>query len=159
MIQSGNWRGARDVVIQSGNWKGARDVVIQSGNWRVACDTVWELGVHFIQPGNWRGARDAGNSLVKPIIQHEKNCGTGLVPVPNRTGTGPEPDRNRTGTGPEPDRNRTGTGPEPVPAQIPPEPEFRSGLNINQKRVNRYIFLNNSPILYFKGFIYLILLI
>ena len=30
MIQSGNWRGACDVVIQSGNWSGARD-------------TVWEL--------------------------------------------------------------------------------------------------------------------
>ena len=30
-------------VIQSGNWRGARDVVIQSGNWRVARNTVWKL--------------------------------------------------------------------------------------------------------------------
>ena len=66
VIQSGDWRGARDVLIQSGNWRGSRDVVIQSGNWRVARNTVWELeGVNLIQPGNWRGARDAGNSLVK----------------------------------------------------------------------------------------------
>ena len=27
MIQSGDWRRARDVVIQSGNWRGARDTV------------------------------------------------------------------------------------------------------------------------------------
>ena len=30
-------------MIQSGNWRRARDVVIRSGNWRVARDTVWEL--------------------------------------------------------------------------------------------------------------------
>ena len=59
--------------------------------------------MHLIQPGNWRGARDAGNSLVKteklkPIIQHEKNRGTGLV---KSTGTSP----NSTGTGTGPDRN------------------------------------------------------
>ena len=65
----------------------------------------------MIQLGNWRGARDVVWELIsathrKPIIQHEKNCGTSLVPAKS-----------------------TGTGPEPVPAQNPPEPgpEFRSG--------------------------------
>ena len=35
--------------------------MIQSGNWRGARDAVWELedGVNVIQPGNWRGALDA----------------------------------------------------------------------------------------------------
>ena len=37
MIQSGNWRGARD---RSRELEGH---VIQSGNWRVARDIVWEL--------------------------------------------------------------------------------------------------------------------
>ena len=47
MIQSGNWRGARDRsreleghVIQSGDWKGARD---RSRELEGARDTVWEL--------------------------------------------------------------------------------------------------------------------
>ena len=31
-------------MIQSGNWKGARDTVCElEGNWRGARDTVWEL--------------------------------------------------------------------------------------------------------------------
>ena len=39
--------------------------MIQSGNWRVARDTVWELedGVNVIQPGIWRGALDPAREL------------------------------------------------------------------------------------------------
>ena len=40
----------------------------------------------------------------------------------------------------------TGTGPEPVPAQIPPEPEFRSGpyLTIVVKATTRKSSVNGS---------------
>ena len=40
----------------------------------------------MIQSGNFRGARDPARELIiakqrKPKIQHEKNCGTHLVPA------------------------------------------------------------------------------
>ena len=59
--------------------------MIQSGNWRVARDTVWKLEGARDTVWKLEGARDAGNASVQNI--ENLKFGTSLIPTKS-SGTG-----------------------------------------------------------------------